>query len=65
MELLHHSRDANEWETVSNNVSPGSDVAVYDLEPATWYSFRIKAHNNAGTTVANYEFATLNENGGI
>lgn len=36
-----------------------------DLEPATWYNLRITAHNSAGFTVAEYEFATLTVTGGI
>lgn len=38
---------------------------VLDLEPATWYNVRITAHNSAGFTVAEYEFATLTVTGGI
>lgn len=36
-----------------------------DLEPATWYNLRITAHNSAGFTVAEYDFATLTVTGGI
>lgn len=38
---------------------------VLDLEPATWYNLRITAHNSAGFTVAEYDFATLTVTGGI
>lgn len=38
---------------------------VLDLDPATWYNVRITAHNSAGFTVAEYEFATLTVTGGI
>lgn len=37
---------------------------VLDLEPASWYNLRVTAHNNAGFTVAEYEFATLTVTGG-
>lgn len=38
---------------------------MLDLEPASWYNVRITAHNSAGFTVAEYEFATLTVTGGI
>lgn len=37
---------------------------MLDLEPAQWYHLRVTAHNNAGFTVAEYEFATLTITGG-
>ena len=36
-----------------------------DLIPGTWYSLMMKARNDAGTTEAEYVFATLTTNGGI
>lgn len=60
--LLH--RDHIEWNQISNNVKPGGNFVVLDLEPATWYNVRITAHNSAGFTVAEYEFATLTVTGG-
>lgn len=54
-----------EWNQISNNVKPGGNFVVLDLEPATWYNVRITAHNSAGFTVAEYEFATLTVTGGI
>lgn len=59
------SRDHIEWNQISNNVKPGGNFVVLDLEPATWYNVRITAHNSAGFTVAEYEFATLTVTGGI
>lgn len=35
-----------------------------ELTPATWYNLRISAHNNAGSSVAEYECATLTLTGG-
>lgn len=58
------SRDQPEWNQISNNVKPGGNFVVLDLEPATWYNLRITAHNSAGFTVAEYEFATLTITGG-
>lgn len=57
-------RDQTEWNQISNNVKPGGNFVVLDLEPATWYNVRITAHNSAGFTVAEYEFATLTVTGG-
>ena len=57
-------RGAAEWNQISNSVKPGGNFVVLDLEPATWYLLRITAHNNAGSKVAEYEFATLTITGG-
>lgn len=57
-------RDHAEWTQISNNVKPGGNFVVLDLDPASWYSVRITAHNSAGFTVAEYEFATLTVTGG-
>lgn len=59
-----HFRDHIEWNQVSNNVKPGSNFVVLDLDAASWYIVRITAHNSAGFTVAEYEFATLTVTGG-
>ena len=48
---------------MSNNVKPGGNFVVMDLDPATWYYLRVTAHNNAGFAVAEYEFATLTVTG--
>lgn len=63
--FLLDNRDHIEWNQISNNVKPGGNFVVLDLEPATWYNVRITAHNSAGFTVAEYEFATLTMTGGI
>ncbi|EAT37388.1 AAEL010606-PA [Aedes aegypti] len=57
-------KDQPDWNQISNNVKPGGNFVVLDLEPATWYNLRVTAHNNAGFTVAEYEFATLTITGG-
>ncbi|XP_033248022.1 Down syndrome cell adhesion molecule-like protein Dscam2 isoform X17 [Drosophila miranda] len=56
-------RDQIEWNQISNNVKPDNNYVVLDLEPATWYNLRITAHNSAGFTVAEYDFATLTVTG--
>ncbi|XP_012286215.1 Down syndrome cell adhesion molecule-like protein Dscam2 isoform X2 [Orussus abietinus] len=60
----HKKKHQKEWNQVSNNVKPSGNFVVLDLDPATWYHLRVTAHNNAGFTVAEYEFATLTVTGG-
>ncbi|XP_049833932.1 Down syndrome cell adhesion molecule-like protein Dscam2 isoform X19 [Schistocerca gregaria] len=60
----HKKKSQTEWNQVSNNVKPGGNFVVLDLDPATWYHLRVTAHNNAGFAVAEYEFATLTVTGG-
>nr|CAD7456160.1 unnamed protein product [Timema tahoe] len=60
----HKKRNSLEWNQISNNVKPGGNFVVLDLDPANWYHLRVTAHNNAGFAVAEYEFATLTITGG-
>ncbi|KAL6260463.1 hypothetical protein P5V15_007988, partial [Pogonomyrmex californicus] len=60
----HKKKMQQEWNQVSNNVKPGANFVVLDLDPASWYHLRVTAHNNAGFAVAEYEFATLTVTGG-
>ncbi|XP_076173908.1 Down syndrome cell adhesion molecule 1 isoform X45 [Ptiloglossa arizonensis] len=60
----HKKKHQQEWNQVSNNVKPGGNFVVMDLDPASWYHLRVTAHNNAGFAVAEYEFATLTVTGG-
>ncbi|XP_076544943.1 Down syndrome cell adhesion molecule 1 isoform X14 [Osmia lignaria lignaria] len=60
----HKKKHQQEWNQVSNNVKPGGNFVVLDLDPASWYHLRVTAHNNAGFAVAEYEFATLTVTGG-
>lgn len=62
--LIRLTRGNQDWTLVSNSVKPGGNFVVLDLSPATWYNLRVTAHNNAGSTVAEYEFATLTLTGG-
>lgn len=48
----------------SNQVKPTGNYVIMELTPATWYNLRISAHNNAGSSVAEYECATLTVTGG-
>lgn len=65
LQLKSLSSEHAEWNQISNNVKPDNNYVVLDLEPATWYNLRITAHNSAGFTVAEYDFATLTVTGGI
>ncbi|XP_030766966.1 Down syndrome cell adhesion molecule-like protein Dscam2 [Sitophilus oryzae] len=63
--VIEHKKKVNtEWIQVSNNVKPGLNFVLLDLDPAVWYHLRVTAHNNAGFNVAEYEFATLTVTGG-
>lgn len=62
--MSSYFRTNTEWNQVSNNVKPGGNFVVLDLDAATWYNLRVTAHNNAGFSVAEYEFATLTITGG-
>jgi hypothetical protein len=54
-----------DWTLSSNNVQPTERVYnIVDLVPATKYNLRVTAHNNAGSTVAVYNFTTLTSEGG-
>ena len=54
-----------DWTLVSSSVKAGGNFVVLDLSPATWYNLKVTAHNNAGFSVAEYEFATLTVRGGM
>ncbi|GIY91513.1 down syndrome cell adhesion molecule-like protein Dscam2 [Caerostris extrusa] len=54
-----------EWTLVSNNVIPEqNNITITDLSPGSWYSLLITARNDAGSTDAEYKFATLTLSGG-
>lgn len=47
------------WIVSSNHVQPTERIyTITDLLPATEYELKITAHNNAGDTVAVYNFTT-------
>jgi hypothetical protein len=61
----HDMHRSNDWVLVSNNVQPMERAySILDLVPATTYHLRVTAHNNAGSTVAFYNFTTLTAEGG-
>ena len=57
-------KNQEEWILVSNNVKPGGNFVVLDLNPATLYNLKVTAHNSAGFSICEYEFATLTSSGG-
>lgn len=63
------SSSGDDWILVNNNVRPSSDLSsdkkyvVLDLKPGTLYVLRITAHNSAGSTVKEYSFSTLGNDG--
>lgn len=58
-------RDQPEWNQVANNLKTEGNYVLLHLEPATWYNVRITAHNLAGFSTHEYEFATLTITGGM
>ena len=48
----------------SNQVKPVGNYVIMELTAATRYNLRVSAHNNAGSSVAEYECATLTMTGG-
>ncbi|XP_042237797.1 Down syndrome cell adhesion molecule-like protein Dscam2 isoform X35 [Homarus americanus] len=55
----YKARHQAEWTMASNQVKPTGNYVIMELTPATWYNLRISAHNNAGSSVAEYDCATL------
>ncbi|XP_050039355.1 cell adhesion molecule Dscam1-like isoform X1 [Dermacentor andersoni] len=55
----------SEWTLISNHVQPQTEtLMVPQLQPGTWYNLLMTAHNDAGSTDAEFVFATYTENGG-
>lgn len=53
------------WILLSNNIIPEQGhIHITDLTPATWYDLLMIAHSEAGSTEAQYRFATLTIDGG-
>lgn len=59
--VIEYRREAvREYSMVANNVSPlEKEYTVRGLDPASRYFIKITAHNAAGSSVAEYPFATL------
>ncbi|XP_056637479.1 cell adhesion molecule Dscam2-like [Diorhabda sublineata] len=48
-----------EWNQINNRTQPGGKLVIQGLDPGYWYQLRVTAHNSAGFSVGEYEFATL------
>lgn len=58
-----------QWIVVSSYTArhedPNDRMVLCDFLPATWYQLRVSATNDAGKTVAQYNFATTRVDGEI
>lgn len=53
-----------EWILLSSHILPEQEtVLIRDLNPGSWHDLLVLAKNEAGTTEANFMFATLTRNG--
>lgn len=52
------------WILVSNALKPHRKFIISNLKPSMYYQLRVEAHNSAGSTTADFSFATLTVNGG-
>ena len=71
LEIEYKPKNQKYWSVASYNVKPGrswdepgSTFVIMDLNPATWYNLRITAHNEAGFSITEHEFATFTATGG-
>ncbi|PSN41375.1 Down syndrome cell adhesion molecule-like protein 1 [Blattella germanica] len=58
----YRSRGQKTWTLVSNNIQQ-EELVIPDLSPATWYAIRVAAHNDAGSSVQEFVFATKTRTG--
>ncbi|XP_031783300.1 Down syndrome cell adhesion molecule-like protein Dscam2 isoform X4 [Nasonia vitripennis] len=57
---LEYKRSGEElWTFVSNNIEVQKSYTLSELQPGTTYEIRIRAHNNAGSSLAEYKITTL------
>ncbi|KAG8198707.1 hypothetical protein JTE90_023478 [Oedothorax gibbosus] len=62
--IQYRSNGQPDWTLVSNNVIPEqNNITITDLVPGSWYSLLTTARNDAGSTDAEYIFATLTLSG--
>ncbi|KAG5678293.1 hypothetical protein PVAND_007980 [Polypedilum vanderplanki] len=60
---LSDDRDRDRWTLVSNALKPHRRFIISNLKPSTVYQLKVEAHNSAGSTSADFSFATLTING--
>ncbi|XP_018307184.1 Down syndrome cell adhesion molecule-like protein Dscam2 isoform X1 [Mycetomoellerius zeteki] len=58
-ELEYRKSGESIWTLVSNNIEVQKTYTLSELQPGTTYDIRIRAHNNAGSSVAEYKITTL------
>ncbi|XP_043281864.1 Down syndrome cell adhesion molecule-like protein Dscam2 isoform X2 [Venturia canescens] len=57
---LEYKRNREDfWTLVSNNIEPQRSYTLSELQPGTTYEIRVRAHNNAGSSSAEYKITTL------
>lgn len=62
--MQYKPRIVYEWILLSNYILPEQEkIEIDNLIPGTWYDLSVTAKNDAGSTEANYLFATLTLNG--
>ncbi|GBM14554.1 Down syndrome cell adhesion molecule [Araneus ventricosus] len=62
--IQYKANGQQDWTLVSNNIIPEQqNITVMDLIPGTWYSLLMTARNDAGSTDAEYVFATMTTSG--
>lgn len=58
--IQYKPRNQRTWTLVSNNIqSTQNEFVIADLHPGNLYNVHITAHNDAGSTMGEYEFRTL------
>ncbi|XP_076619182.1 cell adhesion molecule Dscam2 isoform X3 [Colletes latitarsis] len=58
-ELEYRKNGEDIWTLVSNNIEVQKTYTLSELQSGTTYDVRIRAHNNAGFSVAEYRITTL------
>ncbi|CAN7938658.1 unnamed protein product, partial [Ixodes hexagonus] len=62
--VQYKQHSARDWIMLSNYIVPDQQVVhLSDLSPGTWHDLLVIAHNDAGHTEADYQFATLTLHG--
>ncbi|XP_047364964.1 Down syndrome cell adhesion molecule-like protein Dscam2 isoform X2 [Vespa velutina] len=58
-ELEFRKNGEDIWTLVSSNIEVQKTYTLSELQPGTTYDIRIRAHNNAGSSVVEYKVTTL------
>ncbi|XP_071039988.1 cell adhesion molecule Dscam1-like [Parasteatoda tepidariorum] len=62
--VQYKANGQQDWTLVSNNIIPEQqNITIMDLIPGTWYTLLMTARNDAGSTDAEYIFATMTASG--